>query len=97
MLVFTINPTYRSSIVSRLKRLPDDRKESESTYRWLLSILQTPSDTPPPFSEIVTILKHEKPMLYQQLKIRTQWHEKLRLYMEFDMDLRQAKRNLNYE
>lgn len=87
-----------SEVVSFLRSIQGEgRGGVERTILFLLHLQKDNGATPPPFAEIITILKHEKPILYGILKQRFQSNEGMKIVFELELDYEHVKRKLHYK
>lgn len=77
-----------------LAKLPDDREGIHDAVDFLASILKIRSYVPPT-AEIVTILKHRKPMLFHHLKHAISTSSQLYIALQMVVDYRLALERLN--
>lgn len=88
---------YKHQFAVIYKSLQDAPDDLEKCIELLNIIVRTKSDPPPPILEFITILKHEKPVLYVHVKRRMQIHRTICLLFELDSDYEQAKRRFGLE
>ncbi|CCQ92652.1 conserved hypothetical protein [[Clostridium] ultunense Esp] len=81
--------------IGHYRSLQDRPEDVEKCVEFLLTLVRTKGDPPPPIVEFVTLLKNEKPILYAHVRKRIQMHPNLRLLFEIDADYEQAKKRLN--
>lgn len=85
---------YIYGFASSYKSLQDTPDNLEKCVELLNVIVRTKSEPPPPILEFITVLKHEKPVLYVHVKRRMQIHRNIGRLFELDSDYEQAKRRL---
>ncbi len=83
-----------NSFWSFLRSVKDDKKDVEKGLSFLDGLLRNRGESYPPMVEIVTVIKHERPILYQHMKQRIQYQSNLRMIFELDMDYETAKDRL---
>lgn len=83
-----------NSFWSFMRSVKDDIKDVEKGLNFLDSLMRNRGEFTPPMVEIVTVIKHEKPILYQHMKQRIQYQYNLRMIFELDMDYETAKNRL---
>jgi hypothetical protein len=84
-----------SEIASFLSNLKDDLRGLDSTYQFLQTVQRTYS--PAPIVEIITILKHEKPIIFSFLKQRVKNNISLSMMIDANIDYNLAKKRLGLE
>jgi hypothetical protein len=84
-----------SEIASFLNNLKDDLRGLDSTYQFLQTVQRTYS--PAPIVEIITILKHEKPIIFSFLKQRVKNNISLSMMIDANIDYNLAKKRLGLE
>lgn len=78
-----------------LKQRTDD---SENTFEFLSffrSLVRIKSDTQIPIIELGTILKHEKPLIFQDLKKLSEYNQVVDFITHVDMDYQEAINRVN--
>jgi|GEM_PF-2245821 hypothetical protein len=78
-----------------LQQVPDDREGIQETMEFFSYMMRIRSFIPPA-AELVTVLKHQKPILFQLLKRAISTTSHLHLLLQMDVDYRLAMERLGF-
>lgn len=79
-----------------LKQVPDGREGIHDTMEFLSYMLRIRSFIPPA-AELITVLKHKKPILFQHLKHVISPTSQMYMLLQMDVDYRLAVERLGFE
>ncbi|MBO8170576.1 MAG: hypothetical protein H0Z33_01675 [Bacillaceae bacterium] len=88
------NENVKTDFWTFLKQVRDEISEVEKGLQFIDEVMRRNDDTPPPIVEMVTVLKNEKPVLFQSMKQRIQFQTNLKMIFELDMDYQTARERL---
>lgn len=77
-----------------LRALPDDPEYAHQVTKFLQKVLRSP-DIIPPTTEIMTVLKHEKPRIYYHLRYRTTRSSHFYILYQLQTSYESAKQKLD--
>lgn len=78
-----------------LEKTPDQPSSAFEILGFLRSFLRTKSTAPLPTIEVMTILKHEKPITYNSLRQMSSKNDLLKFLIDLPADLELAKERLH--